>query len=278
MPLARNSAAVGETVQKMNRLLQRLDHSGKRSGRERIGSGCPPLDRLLPQRGFARGSLVEWLADGPGSGASMLALVAAREACRQGGVLVVVDRQGTFYPPAAAAWRIDLQSMIVVRPQNDKDEQWTLDQALRCEHVAAVMAWPQRLDGHTFRRLQLAAETSGSLGLLVRPLSARREPSWANVRLLISPRREKGVGPHLPGAGKKGAGPICRDGPEGAAHKLDPSPFSRRLRVQLLRCRGRFGGNATELEIDHQTGEIHETHPGNLASQLVRPAASEHSA
>jgi len=26
--------------------------------------------------------------------------------------------------------------------------------------------------------------------------------------------------------GKKGAGPICRDGPEGAAHKLDPSPFS----------------------------------------------------
>jgi heterodisulfide reductase subunit A-like polyferredoxin len=26
--------------------------------------------------------------------------------------------------------------------------------------------------------------------------------------------------------GKKGTGPICRNGPEGAAHKLDPSPFS----------------------------------------------------
>lgn len=268
MPLARKNAATDETVQRMNRLLQQLDHSGKRSGRERIGSGCPPLDRLLPQRGFARGSLVEWLSDGPGSGASTLALVAAREACREGGVLVVVDRQGTFYPPAAAAWRIDLQSMIVVRPQNDKDEQWTLDQALRCDHVAAVMAWPQRLDGLTFRRLQLAAETSGSLGLLVRPSAARREPSWANVRLLVSPRREKGVGPRLP-----------RTGPKGASHKWGPTPFSRwRLRVQLLRCRGRFGDNTTELEIDHQTGEIHETHPGNLASQLVRPAASEHSA
>ena len=27
--------------------------------------------------------------------------------------------------------------------------------------------------------------------------------------------------------GEKGTGPICRDGPEGASHKLDPSPFPR---------------------------------------------------
>ncbi|MBU4398675.1 MAG: hypothetical protein KKE86_04995, partial [Planctomycetes bacterium] len=35
------------------------------------------------------------------------------------------------------------------------------------------------------------------------------------------------------GEEKKGTGPICRNGPEGAAHKLDPSPFSRRM-IQLL--------------------------------------------
>ena len=57
MPLARKDTAVGETVQRMNRLLQRLEHSGGRAGRDRIASGCPPLDRLLPQQGFARGLL-----------------------------------------------------------------------------------------------------------------------------------------------------------------------------------------------------------------------------
>lgn len=273
MPLMRKDAVVAETVRKVNDLLQRVERSGRRVKQEKVASGCPPLDRLLPQQGFARGWLVEWFSSGPGSAASTLALIAAREACRQGGVLVVVDREGTFYPPAAAAWQIDLQSMIVVRPQNDKDEHWALDQALRCEHVAAVMAWPRRLHGHTFRRLQLAAEASGCLGLLVRPSSARREPSWANVRMLVSPRGEKGVGPHLCEAPK---GPV--------PGKRGPTPFSPpfspswRLRVQLLRCRGRFGDNSIELQIDHQTGEIHETHPGNLASQLVHPAAGEHSA
>ena len=34
--------------------------------------------------------------------------------------------------------------------------------------------------------------------------------------------------------GKKGTGPICRDGPEGAAHKLDLSPFSLAAREEFL--------------------------------------------
>ena len=32
--------------------------------------------------------------------------------------------------------------MIVVHPRNAADERWALDQALRCEHAAAVLAWP----------------------------------------------------------------------------------------------------------------------------------------
>ena len=31
--------------------------------------------------------------------------------------------------------------------------------------------------------------------------------------------------------GKKGTGPICRNGPEGASHKLDLSPFSPNMHI-----------------------------------------------
>src|SRR4051794_38369959 len=135
--------------------------------RERVTSGTPGLDRLLAG-GFLRGSLVEWLADSPASGAGTLALVAGREAARQGGAIVIVDREHTFYPLAAAALGIDLTRLVIVRPRNEADHAWALDQTLRSRGVAAVWCRVPRANDHAWRRWQLAAETSGALGLFVR--------------------------------------------------------------------------------------------------------------
>ena len=148
--------------------------------------------------------------------------------CRDGGAVVVLDRTGEFYPPAVVAQGIEPGRLIVVHPGNKADHAWALDQALRCPAVAAVVAWPDaldgKLDGRTFRRLQLAVEQGGGLGLLVRPECVRPEPSWADMRLLIE---------SLP----------------------SPSPYGwpRRMRVVLLRCRGGRGEQTVEVEIDHET-------------------------
>jgi len=45
----------------------------------------------------------------------------------------------------------------------------------------------QRLSWLEARRLQLAAEQGGGLGLLIRPEAVRHQPSWADVRLLVEP-------------------------------------------------------------------------------------------
>ena len=201
-----------------------------------ISSGCLPLDRHLPQQGFQRGSLIEWIGGGVGSGASLLGMLAARSACRGGGALVLVDRGQSFYPPAANAYQLDLQNTIVVHPTTEKDECWAIEQALRCSDIAAVVAWSKRLTSNAFRRLQLAAEHGGSLGLLVRPTTARNESSWASLRMLVSPS-----------VGRQGW----------------------RLSVELLRCGGLFGTKPIELEIDDQTGEVRDAHPRPLAAQLA---------
>ena len=164
-----------------------------------LSSGCPALDRALPENGFRPGTLVEWLSRGAGDGTATLAFRAAARAfqaaagdCRGGGgVVVVLDRTGEFYPLAAVAHGIEPGRLIVVHPGNKADHTWALDQALRCPAVAAAIAWPEtldgKLDGRTFRRLQLAVEQGGGLGLLIRPESARSQPSWADVRLLGEP-------------------------------------------------------------------------------------------
>jgi len=214
-------------IDRLRREITRLEGTGQWKWPGTISSGCRPLDRLLPGRGFRRGTLIEWLGDAAGCGVETLALAAARQACLDGGALVVVDRRGEFYPPAAVRLGIETNNLIVVRAAGKADSAWALDQAIRSPGVAAVMAWPEagrdRLGGRAFRRLQLAAEQSGCLGLLIRPAAVRHEPSWADVRLLVEPR---------PGS-------------------------RRRVRLHLLRCRGAAGGRSVEVEIDDETRTVH---------------------
>ena len=147
---------------------------------EPISTGCAALDRLLPQHGLRRGTLVEWLA-ADGCGAVTLALVAAQEACREGGILVVTDRHRQVYPPALCAYGLELSQVVFVHPRNRRDQLWALNQSLRCRAVAAVLCWPEALDDRAFRRLQLSAEQGESLGLLMRPPSVPRSSHLVGI-------------------------------------------------------------------------------------------------
>jgi hypothetical protein len=225
-----------QIVQALRQQIARLEQARVPSGETPISCGCEALDRLLPERGFRRGTLVEWLAAGVGSGAETLALSTAREACREGGTLVVLDYLREFYPPAAVRLGIAPDAMIVIHALSEADNLWALDQSLRCLGVAAVLAWPENLDSHTFRRLQLAAEQGGGLGLLVRSERVQHEPSWADVRLLVEP--------------------LSQDSASGGW---------RRLRVQVLRTHGGSREESIEVEVDDETRAM------CLAPRLAHP-------
>lgn len=173
-----------------------------RAPRAIFPSGFRGIDRLLPAGGIGSGSLVEWIGE-PASGVATLAFAVAgglRGARPPGtaGPILVVDRRGRFYPPAVMPWLeghlvgkpkaqvAATGALVVVRPSRDEDEIWAIDQALRCPGLTAVLAWPQRVSSTAMRRFQLAARGSGTVGFLVRPVAARREPSWAEARLNVA--------------------------------------------------------------------------------------------
>ena len=135
-----------------------FENSPSRESASGVSSGCPALDRILPENGFRAGTLVEWLSYGPGDGAATLAFRAVACALRAAGAgsrhplagregdgraVVVVDAGGEFYPPAAVALGIEPSRLIVVHPNNRADHTWALDQALRCPAVAAAVAWTE---------------------------------------------------------------------------------------------------------------------------------------
>jgi protein ImuA len=226
-------------------IVAQLQESLERFSRARRGvatpvsTGCTELDRHLPQGGLTRGTLVEWLSPGAGSGAGSLALSAAREACRDGGPLVVIDRTKSFYPLAAVQAGMELARLIVVRPESAADEQWALDQSLRSPGVAAVLCWLEKCPARVGRRLQLAAEAGGNLGLMIRPATTRGDPCWAEVRFLVTPL---------------------------------VSAAERQLRVELLRLRGNAGGRTFDLELNDETGTVCLA-PAVAAATVVRHAA-----
>ena len=243
MPATDVLATTPAALPQLRGMLQRFEYPQHREDRPTISTGSVAVDRLLPHRGLRGGMLVEWISDGRGSGASLLPVMALRELQQAAsGVIVVVDRGGRFYPPAASAWGIDLAQTIVLRPTSEADELWAIDQAMRTADVAAVLAWPPKLDSFTFRRLQLAAESSGAVGLLVRPQRAQSEPTWATTRLMVSP---------LPTHAKS------------EEHEL---PTTWQLQVTVLKSRGSLTGRQVQLEIDHETGNIYES-----AKQLESP-------
>ena len=144
------------------------------------------MDRHLPHGGYARGSMLELLRSGPGSGVSSIALMIARQAIVDGKYLVVIDPQRQFYPPAMKSLGIPLERIIALQPANHADAIWGLAQVLRCSAVGAVIAEVGPLEDRVARKLQLAAEQGGGLGIFLRDArSARSQPSWADVQWLV---------------------------------------------------------------------------------------------
>ena len=185
----------------------------------------------------------------------MVALLLARQAARQGGAIVIVESDPLFYPPAAAGWGVDLESLFVIHAPQPREQLWVLDQCLRCPAVAAVWTVWEPPHGRDFRRLRLAVERGGGLGVLVRSGAARKRPSWSDIQFAVRPR----------------------PGSEGTLG-------GRRLIVELTRCRQGSCGARLELELDEMTGGMHAMSSGHeasalhLAAQLAAPASGGGSA
>jgi len=202
-----------------------------------------PWDSLVPQGMVRPGLLVEWLSDSAGDGCGVLVCQWARNFLQRGGTLVVVDGEGEFYSPAAAQFGLDLSRTIIVRPRNRKEVIWTLEQSLRCRGVAVTWCRLTRLSDREFRRLQLATEAGDGLGLLLRPATARGDPTWADLRWLVQPV------------------------PPGQTF----SSSGRRIQLELLHCRVGTGGGAVLLDIDNE-GAVHLV-PALAAATSRRRAA-----
>ncbi len=313
----------------LSRQIRAIETSGRSLAVESlISTGCSGLDQKLPRGGYEPGTIIEWLEPSCGSGGWYLALAAARQSVgshlsqspphpaatasdfsrrrerlqefdhskRDSKYWVVVDRKKRFYPPAAQAMGLPLERLIVLHPNNQADEAWAVDQALRCSAVGAVVAELESISELQARRFQLAAEQGQTLGLFLRPAHVRNQPSWSEIQWLIlnAPlSRSSGTG----GEGACNPSPLSRSSERGSSNPTSLSRSSgrgaggegssvlvshRRIDIQALRIRGGKAGQRWTLVVDLRLGHIalEEPHAVSsslcLASQLAMSKGNRH--
>lgn len=159
-------------------------HAGRHvhAGVHAESTGHAALDDLLPSGGWPRGALSEVLITHDGVGELALLLPALSNVARRGGRIVLVAPP---YIPYVPAWRQHgmVMSALTVLEADPRDALWAMEQCLRSGSCDIVLGWPQTGDVQLLRRLQVAAHSGRSIGVVLRDAKHAANPSPAALRL-----------------------------------------------------------------------------------------------
>lgn len=188
------------------------------------------VDLALPDAGLCRGAVHEVApARGTvdtGAAFAFSALVAGRA----GGTVLWIEPTPSIWPAGALAFGLDPAELVLVAARG-RDGLWAAEESLRCPGVASCVLVGTVADLTASRRLQLAAEAGGVLGLAVVPRTALAKPSAARTRWTIRSIPGDGATPHRVGdpcwrlelAGGRGCRPAAWDLRwDAAAARLEP--------------------------------------------------------
>lgn len=160
--------AVSPVISELRERIQRLE-GGTTRGRTVLPFGVAEIDDRLPGGGLALGALHEVAGGCHGAvdGAAAAIFAAGVAARTKGKVLWCVTRQDLFAPALAQAG-LAPGRVIFVEAGDEKSLLACFEEGLRHGGLSAVVAEVARLSMTASRRLHLAAEGSGALGIAVR--------------------------------------------------------------------------------------------------------------
>lgn len=146
------------------------------------------LDRLLPSGSFVAGAVHEVLVRPQHPTPMFFAAVLARSAAADGGAIVWLDSRHEVYPLALMAAGIPLARLHLLRPKRAVEVVPAVAECCRCKGVAVTVAEMSYLSRVEVRRLQLATEQGGGVGVFIRRTERASTYYAAATRWMVTPR------------------------------------------------------------------------------------------
>lgn len=188
-----------------------------RGGGPVVASGNEALDEALPGGGWPLGGLTEILGTADGVGELEVLMPALATLTRAGRLVAWIAPPHIPYAPALEASGLELSRMLWLRPQGTVDALWAAEQVLAAAGGGAVLLWADEVGDRQLRRLQLAAERGGALGVVFRHAGRAVQPSPAMLRAEVMVRPGGGALRIIKCRARPPAAPIplCGAVPEG---------------------------------------------------------------
>lgn len=239
----------------LRRRIQHLD-GGQESCRPVLPFGLAEIDGRLPGGGLALGALHEVAGGGATAvdGAAAALFAAGIAARTKGKVIWCVTRKDLF-APALAQVGLTPDRLVQVEAGDDATLLGCFEEALRHKGLGAVVAEVAHLAMTPSRRLQLAAEAGGAIGIAIRRWRRQPEASDFGQPTAAVTRWRVSVLPSeplpVPGVGR------------------------HRWLLELIRCRA---GESADFDVEACDAKGYLALPAALAGRSFAPQSGTRSA
>ena len=122
------------------------------------------------------------------------------ELMKQKGICIWINSSANIFPPALKFFGVDPAKIVFINVKRQKEILWVMEEALKCEGLAAVVGEIAQINFTETRRLQLAVEKSRVTGFVIHTKRHNINTTACVSRWKISPVQSE-LKNNLPGVG-----------------------------------------------------------------------------
>ena len=132
--------------------------------------GLGPIKNAFPNADFPLGAVHEFLSTSAEDATATTGFVSGilSSLMKKGGASIWIGASRTIFPPALKSFGIAPDKIIFIELKKEKEMLWAMEEALKCDGLAAVIGEIKELSFTDSRRLQLAVEQSHVTGFVLR--------------------------------------------------------------------------------------------------------------
>ena len=163
-------AAKNDILQQLKKEILSLQGYKHISVNQRPQTGLGPIEKAFPGHTFPIGAVHEFISQMPEDAAATNGFITGllSTLMQHKGTCLWISTKRTLFPPALAVFGIAPERIIFIDLKRLKDALWVVEEALKCESIAAVVGELSELSFTESRRLQLAVEASRVTGFIHR--------------------------------------------------------------------------------------------------------------
>ena len=163
-------SAKKNVIEKLQKEILSLQGFNAPADGQHIDFGLGAMESAFPNKTFPTGSVHEFISTAPQDAAATTGFMSGLlgSLLQKGGVCLWISTRRTVFPPALKTFGIEPHCVIFIDLIKEKDVIWAVEEALKCDALAAVVGELKEISFTESRRLQLAVEKSKVTGFLHR--------------------------------------------------------------------------------------------------------------